>query len=117
MVLLHADDEAGAMQNWTKAIQMQPDETQYYVTLADEYRRLMFYDQAEQVLREGLSFAKEDDKHLFNLHALLGDAYENQGRLRARGHRVRGREEVVREQQVQRPQGGVLQPRQPPTPS
>ena len=39
----------------------------------------MFFDQAEQVLREGLSFAKEDDKHLFNLHALLGDIYENKG--------------------------------------
>jgi tetratricopeptide (TPR) repeat protein len=76
-VLIHGDDEAGAIQNWTKALETKPDETQYYVTLADEYRRLMFYDQAEQVLREGLSFAKEDDKHLFNMHALLGDIYEN----------------------------------------
>jgi len=78
-VLLHGDDEAGAMQNWTKALQVQPDQTQYYVTLADEYRRLMFYDQVEQVLKEGLSFAKEDDKHLFNMHTLLGDAYETKG--------------------------------------
>ena len=79
MVLLHGDDEAGAIQNWTKALEVKPDETQYYVLLADEYRRLMMYDLAEQVLREGLSFAKEDDKHLFNLHALLGDVYENKG--------------------------------------
>jgi len=78
-VLIHADDEAGAIQNWTKALEVKPDSTQYYVTLADEYRRLMFYDQAEQVLREGISFAKEDDKHLFNLHALLGDVYETKG--------------------------------------
>jgi tetratricopeptide (TPR) repeat protein len=56
---------------------VKPDETQYYVELADEYTRLMFFDQAEQVLREGLSFAKEDDKHLFNLHSLLGSLYEN----------------------------------------
>ncbi|HEY1693036.1 MAG TPA: tetratricopeptide repeat protein [Polyangiaceae bacterium] len=76
-VLIHADDEAGAIQNWTKALEVKPDETQYYVELADEYTRLMFFDQAEQVLREGLSFAKEDDKHLFNLHALLGSLYEN----------------------------------------
>ena len=41
-VLIHLDDEAGAIQNWTKALQVQPDQTQYYVTLADEYRRLMF---------------------------------------------------------------------------
>jgi len=78
-VLLHGDDEVGAMQNWTKALQIQPDQTQYYVTLADEYRRLMFYDQVEQVLKEGLSFAKEDDKHVFNMHTLLGDAYETKG--------------------------------------
>jgi tetratricopeptide (TPR) repeat protein len=78
-VLIHTDDEAGAIQNWTKALETQPDETLYYVSLADEYNRLMFFDQAEQVLREGLSFAKEDDKHLFNLHALLGSLYENKG--------------------------------------
>ncbi len=79
MVLLHGDDEVGAIQNWSKALEVQPDETQYYVLLADEYRRLSFYDQEEQVLREGLSFAKEDDKHLFNMHALLGDIYETRG--------------------------------------
>jgi tetratricopeptide (TPR) repeat protein len=78
-VLLHADDEAGAIQNWTKAIQTSPDKTQYYVLLADEYRRLMFYDQGEQVLKEGVANAKPDDKHLFNLHVLLGDVYENRG--------------------------------------
>jgi tetratricopeptide (TPR) repeat protein len=79
-VLLHLDDEAGAIQNWTKALEMQPDQTQYYVSLADEYSRLMYYDQAEQVLKEGLSFAtKGDDKHLFNLHALLGYVYETKG--------------------------------------
>jgi tetratricopeptide (TPR) repeat protein len=76
-VLLHTDDEAGAIQSWTKALEVKPDETQYYVLLADEYRRLMLYDQEEQVLREGLSFTKEDDKHLFNMHTLLGDLYES----------------------------------------
>jgi tetratricopeptide (TPR) repeat protein len=76
-VLLHTDDEVGAMQNWTQAIEKSPDKTQYFVTLADLYNRLMFADQAEQVLKEGLSFAKEDDKHLFNLHSLLGYVYEN----------------------------------------
>ncbi len=78
-VLIHTDDETGAIQNWTKALQISPDKTQYYVFLADQYRRLMFYDQSEQVLREGVSFAKDDDKHLFNLHALLGDVYETKG--------------------------------------
>jgi tetratricopeptide (TPR) repeat protein len=78
-VLMHTDDEVGAIQNWNKAIQVQPGETQYYVSLADEYRRLMFYDQEEQVLREGLSFATPDDKHVFNMHTLLGDEYETKG--------------------------------------
>ena len=39
----------------------------------------MFYPQGEQVLKQGLLFAKDDDKHLFNLHALLGEAYETKG--------------------------------------
>lgn len=76
---MHTDDEVGAMQNWTKAVQVQPDKTQYYVSIADEYRRLMFWDQEEQVLREGLSFAGDDDKHVFNMHTLLGDMYETKG--------------------------------------
>ena len=32
----------------------------------------MLTDQAAQVLKEGISFAAPDDKHLFNLHSLLG---------------------------------------------
>jgi tetratricopeptide (TPR) repeat protein len=82
-VLIHLDDEAGAIQNWTKAITVQPDETQYYVSLADEYRRLMFFAAEERVLKTGISFAKEGDKHLFNLHALLGDSYETRGNIAA----------------------------------
>jgi tetratricopeptide (TPR) repeat protein len=78
-VLLHLDDEMGALQNWTRALQVEPDKTQYFVSLAEQYWRLMFYDQAEAVLREGLSFAKPDDKHLFNMHALLGGIYETKG--------------------------------------
>ena len=78
-ILLHTDDEAGALQNWTKALQVRPDQTQYYVTLADLYSRLMFSAQAEQVLQQGLSFASGDDKHLFNIHALLGSLYELRG--------------------------------------
>jgi tetratricopeptide (TPR) repeat protein len=81
IVDLHTDDEAGAMQNWTKAIQVKPDSTQYYVWLAQEYSALMAYDQEETVLKEALSFAKEDDKGLFNLHALLGALYETKGDL------------------------------------
>jgi tetratricopeptide (TPR) repeat protein len=78
-IVLHLDDEVGAIKDWTKALEIKPDETQYYVSLADEYSRLMYYDQAEQVLKEGLSFVQGDDKHAFNLHALLGYIYELKG--------------------------------------
>lgn len=75
-VLLHTDDEVGAIQNWTKALEIKPDKTMYYVLLGDAYRRLMFFGQQEKVAKEGLSFTKEDDKQLFNLHSLLADVYE-----------------------------------------
>jgi hypothetical protein len=110
MVLLHADDEAGAIQNWTKALEAKPDETQYYVLLADEYRRLMMYDQEEQVLREGMSFAKETTSTSSTCTPCSATCTRPRATTRG-GHRVRGGEEVVRQQQVQRPQGSLLQPR------
>ncbi|MGA2449700.1 MAG: tetratricopeptide repeat protein [Polyangiaceae bacterium] len=82
-VQLHTDDEAGALQNWTKALQTRPDQTQYYVTLGDLYSRLMLTDQAEQVLKQGVSFAGPDDKHLFNMRSLLGSIDEGRGNLQA----------------------------------
>jgi tetratricopeptide (TPR) repeat protein len=75
-VLLHTDDEQGALENYTKAIQTKPDELMYYPPLADLYVRLNYMDQAEQVVREGLTYAKEGDKHLFTMHALLGQVLE-----------------------------------------
>lgn len=70
---LHIDDEQGALNEYTKAIQVKPDNLAYYAALADLYLRLNYVDQAEQVLNQGVSFAKEGDKQLFNLHSLLGD--------------------------------------------
>lgn len=78
-VLLHLDDEAGALQNYTKAIDTRPDNLSYYVPLADLYSRLGFLDKAETVAKEALSYAKEGDKALFNAHTLLGDVYEKRG--------------------------------------
>lgn len=79
IALLHLDDEQGALQNFTKAIETKPDELQYYPPLADLYLRLGFLDNAEAVLKEGLSYAKEGDKHLTSTHSLLGYAYELKG--------------------------------------
>jgi tetratricopeptide (TPR) repeat protein len=75
-VFLHMDDEASAMQEYTKAIMAKPDNLTFYGPLADLYIRLNFIDQAETVLTQGLSFAKEGDKALFAVHSLLGDIYD-----------------------------------------
>jgi tetratricopeptide (TPR) repeat protein len=75
-VSLHLDDEQGALQNYTKAIEIKPDELQFYPPLADLYLRLGYQDRAEQVLREALAFAKEGDKHLFAVHSFIGSIDE-----------------------------------------
>ena len=78
-VLLHLDDEQGALNNYTKAIEVKPDELGFYGPLADLYMRLGYVDQAEQITKEGLAFAKDGDKHLFTLHTLLGSIKEFRG--------------------------------------
>lgn len=75
-VLFHLDDEAGALQSYTKAIMVKPDELSFYGYLADLYKNLNYIDLAESVLTQGLGFAKEGDKALFNIHSLLGDIYD-----------------------------------------
>lgn len=79
-VLLHMDDEQGAIREYTKAIQAKPDATLSYAVLADLYMRLGYPNEAEQLLKEGLSFAKEGDKAVFNLHTLLGVNAESRGK-------------------------------------
>lgn len=75
-VLLRLDDEAGALDAYTKAIMTKPDQLSFYGPLADLYIRLNHVDLAEKVLTEGLSFANEGDKALFAIHSLLGDIYD-----------------------------------------
>jgi tetratricopeptide (TPR) repeat protein len=76
-VALHMDDEQGALQNYSKAIETKPDELQYYPPLADLYLRLGYQDRAEQVLREALQFGKDGDKHLFAVHSFIGSIDES----------------------------------------
>lgn len=78
-VLLHMDDEQGAIREYTKAIQTKPDSPIFYSVLADLYQRLGYWTEADQVLKEGLSFVKEGDKTAFNLHTLLGVGAESRG--------------------------------------
>jgi len=75
-VMLRLDDESSALQGYTKAITTKPDELSFYGPLADLYIRLNYIDNAEQVLKEALSFGKEGDKALFAIHSLLGDIYD-----------------------------------------
>jgi len=78
-VLLHTDDEAGALQNYSEAIQKKPDETVFYGPLADLYIRLNFFEQADAVLKEAVSFAKPGDKALFIIRSLAGEVKEVRG--------------------------------------
>jgi tetratricopeptide (TPR) repeat protein len=75
-VQLHLDDEAGALQSYTRAITEKPDNLMFYGPLADLYIRLNMVGPAEQVVSQGLGFAKEGDKGLFVLHSLMGDIYD-----------------------------------------
>lgn len=75
-VFLHMDDEKGALDNYTQAIKVKPDEMAFYGPLAELYLRLNFVNEAEQVLTSALSFAKDGDKALFVVHSLLGDIAE-----------------------------------------
>lgn len=78
-VLLHLDDEKGALDNYTKAIMAQPDKLAFYGPLADLYTRLGFYDQADQVLTAALPYKKDGDIAMFNIYSLQGELKEIKG--------------------------------------
>lgn len=72
-VLLHMDDEQGALKEYSKAIELKPDEIRYYAALINLYRNLDFLDLAEQVAKEGLSFAPDGDPRRWELYSSIGD--------------------------------------------
>jgi tetratricopeptide (TPR) repeat protein len=76
-VLYHLDDEHGALEHYTKAIELKPDMLVAYGELADLYWRLGFWDQAEQVAKEGVSWDTKGDKTGFNVHELYGFLLEH----------------------------------------
>jgi tetratricopeptide (TPR) repeat protein len=83
-VMYNLDDEAGAIKNYAKAIELRPDKLNYYTALASLYRELNMLEAAEGVLKEGLSFAKDGkdaEKWLFNLHSQLGDVLVNRNNV------------------------------------
>ena len=78
-VYLWTDDEQKALENYTKAIEHNPAEIRYYAQLADLYIRLGYLQEAEQVLKEGKSMAKQGDKYLFGVHSLLAQVLQERG--------------------------------------
>jgi tetratricopeptide (TPR) repeat protein len=76
-VLYHLDDEHGALEHYTKAIELKPDMLVAYGELADLYWRLGFWDQAEQVAKEGVTWDTKGDKTGFNVHELYGFLLEH----------------------------------------
>lgn len=80
-VLYQLDDEQGALQTYTQAINVKPDNISFYGPLAKLYIDLNLIEQAEQVLHQATSFAKEGDRALFNIHSLLGSIAERKNDL------------------------------------
>lgn len=79
-VMLNLDDEQRALENWTKAIQHNPDELTFYAPLASLYIALGYYDQASAVVNEGISRAKTPDAvGLVSLHQLAGKIAQAKG--------------------------------------
>lgn len=78
---LWTDDEQKALENFTKAIEHDPTVVWYYSQLADLYIRLGYMKEAEQVLKEAKGFAKPGDKHLFGVHSLLAQIYQDRGSI------------------------------------
>lgn len=72
-VLLHLDDEKGALEQYSKAVELNPDELAFYGPLADLYIRLNFLSEAEGVVKEGIGREKAGDKAAFNVHTLYGE--------------------------------------------
>lgn len=78
-VYLHLDQEKDALEHYTKAIELNPDELNFYVPLADLYIRLGYLSEAESVIKESLAYEKPGKPGIFNTHSLYGEIYERKG--------------------------------------
>lgn len=80
--LLWTNDEQGAIDNYTKAIEHDPTTAYYYAPLAATYIEFKLYDEAEQVLKEGTRIVPPTVKakdHLYNMYTLLSQVYLGKG--------------------------------------
>jgi tetratricopeptide (TPR) repeat protein len=71
------DDEQGALNDYTKAIDLKPDNTGFYPALGNLYMDLGDYKESEQVFKVALDgFMKEGDKNAAVIHNDLGNVYD-----------------------------------------
>ena len=61
-VMLQLDDEQRALENWTKAVQHDPEELTFYGPLAELYINLGLINEAAQTVKEGESFISPKTK-------------------------------------------------------
>lgn len=73
-VLLHLDDERGALVHYDRAARLAPDRSAGYLSLGDLYLRMGFVPQAEKTLSEGMRLT--NDKGKFALAMMLGRTAE-----------------------------------------
>ncbi|HEY4103170.1 MAG TPA: tetratricopeptide repeat protein [Polyangiaceae bacterium] len=73
---LWTDDEQSAADNYSKAIEHDPSKGYFYPDLANLYLTLKLYDQAQQVLNEGLKLIPPGEKNngkIYNMYILLSN--------------------------------------------
>jgi len=81
--LLWTDDEQGAIDNLSKAIEHDPSIPYFYPELAEIYLTLQYYDEAEKVLKEGTRLIAPGDEKadaaLYGMYTLLSVVYQVRG--------------------------------------
>lgn len=81
--MLWTDNEQGALDNWTKAIEHDPTVPYFYPPLAETLIAMKLYDQAEAVLKEGTRIVQPRDEHsknnLYGMYVLLSMVYQARG--------------------------------------
>ncbi len=78
-VYLWLDDEQKALEFYSKAIEHNPDELDFYPPLVDLYLTLGFPKEAESLLNEAKSRGKAGEKGLFNIHVLSARLLQERG--------------------------------------
>ncbi|HEX3774641.1 MAG TPA: tetratricopeptide repeat protein [Polyangiaceae bacterium] len=79
---LWTDDEQSAADNYSKAIEHDPSKGYFYPDLANLYLTLKLYDQAQQVLNEGLKLIPPGEKNngkIYNMYILLSNISNAKG--------------------------------------